>query len=276
MLIIAIAAAASQPAAQQDCTAQVLDYADWREAPGQQWDFRGEGLTLIGAAHERDPAHEQFARIASAFREAAPTMAFFEGPDRGIGETAEETIRSRGESGYLRFLAREANIPVRSLEPNPGEQLGMLLRQYPLDQVLLFFSLREAARLGDRDNLAGERLDAAMSTLLGRIARMGQQAGITLTFTDVPGLAAAAARYWPDRDWRTVPGSWFDPLGNDAETGGIFLAAINRADSNNRNRHMVRLLSEAARSGERVFGVVGRNHVPMQAPALACALAGPR
>lgn len=275
MMLLALAAAA-QPAPTADCSARILDYASWREAPGQQWDFRGPGLTVIGAAHERDPAHEQFARIAAAFREAAPTLAFFEGPDRGVGETAEETIRSRGESGYLRFLAGQANVPARTLEPNPGQQLSMLLRQFPIDQVLLFFTLRETARLRDREHLSGEQLDAAVTTLLGRVQQMAQGAGLALPFTDAAGVTAAAARYWPNRDWRALPANWFDPLGNDAETGGVFLAAINRADSNNRNRHMAQLLTEAARSGQRVFALVGRNHVPMQAPALACALAQPR
>lgn len=39
-----------------------------------------------------------------------------------------------------------------------------------------------------------------------------------------------------------------------------------------RNVHMFRVLTKAAMRGERVFAVVGRNHVPMQAPALRCAL----
>lgn len=38
------------------------------------------------------------------------------------------------------------------------------------------------------------------------------------------------------------------------------------------NGHMVAVLAEAVREGERAFAVVGRNHVPMQAPALRCAL----
>ena len=52
------------------------------------------------------------------------------------------------------------------------------------------------------------------------------------------------------------------------------MAAINAASSEARNAHMYRVLSRAALSGERVFAVVGRNHVPMQAEALRCALAG--
>ncbi|MBA3321606.1 MAG: hypothetical protein H0T45_09230 [Pyrinomonadaceae bacterium] len=47
---------------------------------------------------------------------------------------------------------------------------------------------------------------------------------------------------------------------------------INQESSGYRNLHMFRVLAQAAREGKKVFAVVGRNHVPMQAPALRCAL----
>jgi len=269
-LAVAGPAPAPPPAA---CEALVADYARWREAPGQQWDFRWPAagppsLTLFGAEHVREPGHAQFDRIARAFEAAKPTLAFFEGPDRGVRGDREATIRETGESGYLRLLAKQAGIPARSLEPSPPEQMKALLGQFPADQVFLFFVLREAARLRDREGKSGEALDAAVAPMLARAAALGAP----LPFADVPGLAAATGRYWPGRDWRTLPAAWFSPLAKDSETGGLFLGAINRADSDNRNRHMVRLFAAAVKAGERPFVVVGRNHVPMQAKALACAL----
>ena len=73
-------------------------------------------------------------------------------------------------------------------------------------------------------------------------------------------------------DFISAPSAWFDPAADDAVTGGRFMAAINAASSEVRDVHMYRVLARAARSGERVFAVVGRNHVPMQAEALRCAL----
>lgn len=268
--LAALLAAAPPAAACPD----VLDYADWREAPDQAWDYRWPAaeprLVMIGASHSRDPAHPQFARIASEFAAARPTIAFYEGPDRGERATAEETIRETGESGYLRFLARAAGAQLRTLEPSPGEQFGMLAKAFPADRVLLFFVLRETVRLRDREKLSGEALDAAVAKLLAHAA----QAAPGLPFTDLAGLDAAAKRHWPDRDWRAAEAKWIGPGADDARTGGVFIGAINRADSRNRDRHMVRILSEAVKAGERPFVVVGRNHVPMQAPALACALGG--
>ncbi len=273
-LFAALLVAAQAPA--EPCLDRILDYAGWREAPDQNWDYRwpatGQArLTMIGAEHLRDPAHPQFPRIAAAFTAAAPTLVFFEGPDRGVAESGEETIRSRGESGYVRFLAAQGQIPTRSLEPSPGEQFAMLLASHPADQVGLFFVLRETARLRDREGKAGAALDEAVATLLQRAgAMMGSGSG-AFPIADLAALRQAAGRYWPGRDWRTFPADWFSPLADDAVTGGRFLGAINRADSANRNRYMVGRIVAAVRADERVLVVVGRNHVPLQAPAFACA-----
>ena len=279
MLTMFIAAMAAAQAPADSCEARVLDYSGWTEARGQSWGYRwsGEGsgaLTIFGAEHQRDPAHPQFARIAAAYAQASPDLIFFEGPDRGIADSAEETIRTRGESGYARFLATRGEADIRSLEPSPGEQMAMLLAAHPLDQVNLFFVLREAARLRDREGKTGAALDEAVLVLIGRSAEMAARGGLTVPVTDLATLDATARRYWPDRDWRTLPADWFSPGADDQATGGVFLGAINRSDSMNRDRHMVRQLLAAARAGERVVAVVGRNHVPMQAPALDCGLRG--
>ena len=268
-LLLAAGAVAAPASA---CAKRIADYGTWREAPGQQWDFRDPALTVIGAEHARDPAHPQFERIRTEFEAAKPGVVFYEGPNRPIADSADETIRSAGESGYARFLARAAGLEFRSLEMPPGEQIRQLAAQFPADQVSLFFVLREAARLRDREGKMGEALDGAITGLLGKMAPITSAAGFSPAFGDIAGLEAAAARYWPGRDWRTIPSDWFSPLANDRKTGGVFTGAVNRADSNNRNRHMFGLLTAAASRGERPFVVVGRNHVPMLAPALACAL----
>ena len=103
---------------------------------------------------------------------------------------------------------------------------------------------------------------------------LAQAAGVAQPIADLAGLQAAVARHWPDRDWRSFPLAWFSPLADDARTGGLFLAAINRAESEARNRHMFDVILASVRAGERPFVAVGRNHVPMLVPAFRCALGG--
>jgi hypothetical protein len=261
--VLAQAAASEAPPA-TSCP-DVLDYATWNETPGQLWDFRSPTLTIIGIEHSRDPSHEQFTRIAAEFTAARPTRVYFEGPDRGIAEDRDETIRNGGESAFARLLARESGISARSLEPSPSDQMQALAGRYPMEQVLLFFVLREASRLRDREGRTREALDSAVGSLLGRVSAMAGSAGVKLPFGDVAGLQAAFERYWPGSDWREADAKWFSPRADDRHTGGQFMAAINRADSSNRDRHMVKLFTDAVRRGERLFVVVS--------PALSCAIA---
>ena len=272
-LAISLALIAGPPAPKCD----VLDYRGWKEAPGQQWDYRwpSEGsakLLIIGAEHVRDPEHRQFARIAAAFAELKPTIAFYEGNGAGFRDDPVETIRESGEPGYVRHLAGRQGIPARSLEPSVVEQFRALTGTFPQDQVMLFFVLRQAAGARDHQGISGAELDSAVATGLNRMQALASEAGVTLPFVDLKGLQTAFGRYWPDRPWQTADRRWFNPLADDGATGGLFTAAINRASSRYRDRHMVELIASAVRAGETSFVVVGRNHVPMQAPALACAL----
>lgn len=263
------------------CEARLLTYAGWRETPDTVWSLdvpapAGGRLTYVGALHSRDPADPQFADIEAAFRAAAPTVVFFEGPDRGVGADGPDTITTRGESGYARWLAVRDGARIAPLEPSPIDQFAGLTQRFPADQVQLFFVLREAVRLRDREHLSSEALDAAVASLLSRLAGLTAAAGVEPSFTDLDGLRATYGAYWSDgSDWRASPAAWFDPLADDAVTGGRFMAGINAASSEVRNVHMYRVLARAALSGDRVFAVVGRNHVPMQAEALRCALTGP-
>lgn len=254
-----------------------MGYAGWREAPNQNWRFaasnsHGGSVSVFGAKHLRDPSDEQFSQIAAAFASARPTAAFYEGPNRGLAATADEAIRTQGESGYLRFLASQAGLQAQSLEPPPGDLLRSLSRQFGDDQVLLFFVLRETARLRDREHLSGEKLDAAVTAMLGKAVPLAQGSGLKSSIRDLASLASAAHRYWPAIDWQALPSDWFSPGEGPAEA--LFLPAINTAVSEARDLHMMRLFAAAASKGERVFVVVGRNHVPMIAPALECALRG--
>ncbi|PAP75989.1 S41 family peptidase [Rubrivirga marina] len=230
-------------------------------------------LHMVGARHSDDPADPQVAAIEAAWTAFRPTVAFYEGPERPLAATADETIRQTGESGLVRWMAARDGVEVRRLEPAPGPEFGAVAAAVGAEPAALFFVLREAARLRDRKDTTGPALDEPIAELLRRAAPLG------LPLADLDALRAAYARHFSDvpgspADWRDVPGAWFDPGADDTQTGGQFMAEANRASSTFRDRHMARALAEAV-PGERVFAVVGRDHVPAQAPALRCLLRRP-
>ena len=237
-------------------------------------DARAGALFYLGARHSDDPTDPQVAEIEAAWAAFGPTVAFYEGPERPISATADETVRQTGESGFVRWLASRDGVPTEGLEPAPGPEFEAVAEAVGTEPAALFFVLREAARLRDRKGATGPALDEAVAALLRRAAPLG------LPLTDLDALQGSYARHFSGsprapEDWRDVPGAWFDPGADDAVTGGRFMATANRASSTFRNRHMARILADAIVRGERVFAVVGRDHVPAQAPAIRCFLAAP-
>lgn len=227
-------------------------------------------LYYFPAGHSTDPADPQFREIERAWSKVKPTIAFYEGPNRPIAATRDETIRQAGESGFVRFLATRDGIQIARLEPPPQDEANFIMQKFSPEQVKLFYVLREAARLRERRKLPETELRAAIAQLLERASQIG---GIGSVINSVDELDAAYRRYWKSpAQWWQAPSAWFDPLNPSANTGGIFTNEINRTSSEYRNRHMYEVLAKAALEGKRVFAVVGGNHVPMQEPALRRAL----
>lgn len=225
-------------------------------------------LDYVGARHSTDPADPQFAAIEAAWRGVGPTVAFYEGPLRPGAETAEATIRQTGESGFVRWMAARDSVPVARLEPPPGPEFGAVAEAVGPEPAALFFVLREAVRLRDRAGATGAALDEAVTGLLRQAAPLG------LPLSDLGALDTAYARHFDTpADWRDAPAAWFDPGADDGATGGRFMAEANRTSSTFRDRHMATVLAQSVLQGERVFAVVGRDHVPAQAPAIRCLLA---
>jgi hypothetical protein len=262
------------------CEAKLLSYSTWKETPKTNWNLelktRNSGkLTYFGAEHSDKPEHSQFNKIKDTLQKMQPTLVFFEGPNRSISTSETETIKQFGESGFVRFLAKSNNVKIQSLEPNPQDEVRYLIGtgKFTSEQIKLFFVLREATRLRDRKNITGQALKTNISQLLQKANAMFPE--FKTVITDTTQLQSAYAKYWNSpKSWTQAPAAWFAPKGNAEQNGGKFTHDINRLNSEFRNLYMYRILSEAVQNGEKVFAVVGRNHVPMQADALKCSLRG--
>lgn len=227
-------------------------------------------LYYYGAQHLTQPANTQFAEIKKAWNELQPTIALFEGPDRGIADSDTATIRKFGESGYVRYLAKEAGIKAISLEPPPADLARYLISQYGRQKVELYFLLGEAMRLRTRLQYTREQIEKELITMM---SKMRQLAGDSILIRSIPDLDNSFRHFWNnDLQWWQAPQSWFDPLKTSEETGGKFTNDINKLSSSFRNIYMFGQLAALTNKGERVLAVVGRNHVAAQSDALKCAI----
>ena len=229
----------------------------------------GKGALLVfGAAHTTDPSDPQVARIAELWRKFRPTLALNEGGDPPALADAAEAVRRFAEGGFLRHLAARDGVPVRTFEPALAEEAGALRARFSEERIKLFYALRQAAQYRRQKN------DTPVEEFIGFVLDyyLGRQAGLQGPPRNAAELEQSCARHFPALlDWREVPAEWFDPT-----RPLYFTNEIARETGHFRDRHIVRLLVDEVKKGERVFVVIGGTHAVMQERALASALARDR
>ncbi len=226
-------------------------------------------LLYFGARHTVEPSDRQLVEIERAFDGFEPGRVFYEGHDSAIAEGRESTIRMYGEAGFVRWLADRARVPAERLEPAPAAEVGFLASWFEPRQIQLFFVLREMVRLRDRRGLTRDQIREELERILAEESLPG----IPWVFTTMEELERAFWEYWPyPRTWWDAEARWFDPYTTSSVSGGVFTNEIARASATFRDLHMYRLLARAALAGERVFAVVGFQHLGMQAEALRCVI----
>jgi hypothetical protein len=257
----------------EECLNLILSISDWKETPMTKWDYQKDGksaaLLYQGAEHLDDPRHNQFEKIRTRFEKFKPAVVFFEGPDRGIASSDTATIRQFGESGYARWLAKQAGLPVLTLEPSFADLYGYLLSKYPQEQVDLYMYMRETSRLFHRKKMNKEQVMKVITQMMETVPAMTVENKPLLV--SLPMVETAYKKYFTSSiEWWQVPQNFFDP----AKTGSTahFTNELAALSSAYRNISMVQKLAEQVNAGKRVFAVVGKNHVPLQAAALDCAI----
>jgi hypothetical protein len=214
-------------------------------------------LLYFGAKHSCDRNHPQRGRIEEAWAKFRPTVAFHEGRSRGylIGPLFERLV-GLPEPAIVHQLARRDGVPLYTLEPRYEDEVAELVKQWSPEQVALYFTMR--VYWSEAAGRANERL--AVDLLAKRTD--------TPLLRDALKTVADIDRVWKrdfaeHADWRTL----------QSEPTGTYLSEISDASRLVRGRHMVRVLVDQARRGERVFAVVGCSHVIRQEPTIRALLA---
>lgn len=224
----------------------------------------GKGsLLYFGSQHIYDPKHAQTAQIEKLWKEFRPTVAFHESTGTSLSKTIDEAVSSSGESGLVRFLAARDKVPVFTLEPNRNDEVALMLRTYTPEQVKLFFVLRQVPQFRERKN--DQPLDEFITTFLRNVSYFSGLENAPPN--SIAELDKSSLWLSPElTDWRTADRSWSDPVATKAYTNQIA-----RLSSEFRDLHMVKLLIDKIKQGERVFAVVGGSHIVMQEHMLKAA-----
>ncbi len=253
-------------AQKQDYEKYIIKTKDWKETSTTKWEVllktSNGSLHYVGAQHLDDPKHQQFSEIKNKWTNFKPSIAFYEGPDRGVAESDTLTIQKFGESGYVRYLAKQLEIPTKCLEPPISDLYNYLVSKYPQEKVDMYMFSKEAMRLRTRKALNEEQIKTEISMMLTMVPKM---LGRETSIRSIDQLATVfTLNFGKQTPWWEAPTSWFDPQEGDERITNQ-LAVLS---TEYRNVYMVKVLSESIKNGEKVFAVVGRNHVPLQIEAI--------
>ncbi len=268
VLLLAFLMLLSATGLAQEISASVMSYDEYIKARHAspyivEIKFGKGALLYFGARHTNDPKDTQIAQIETLWRQFRPTLAFNEGGDPPALPSIEEAVSRIGESGLVRFLAARDKVPVRSLEPSKADEAAMLLKTYTPEQVKVFYALRQVPQF--RNSKRDETIEAHMNFVLGKwLASVPGLEGAPNSVTELERICLWLTPAL--QDWREAPQSWFDPTKSEAYTN-----RVSRLSGEFRDRHMVKLLIDAVKQGQRVFAVVGVSHVVMQERVLKAA-----
>lgn len=258
-----------------DCSKQLVSYPDRKKLQHPVFTFdatssNGGRLLYVGSRHSIDPKAPEFGEFEKAWNDFKPTMAFFEGSGHSVEATRDESIVKDGEAGLVRFLAARDKVPATSLEPKRQDEVNYLLTKFSAEQVKLFYVLRVI----QEDRVIYKRSEAELRAELGPILdRFSRFKGLDAVVRNGAEFERAYERYWNSSpNWWEAPSAWFDPRVSSSQTGGVFTNEVNQESSSFRDINMYTVLVKATLEGNRVFAIVGRDHIPMQELALRCAL----
>lgn len=224
----------------------------------------GGELLYFGSSHIYDPKHAFVNLIESFWKVFNPTVAYWEGGDPGkktlLPVSKEECIKSKGEPGLVRYLAREYQVTDATLEPPMQSIIKEQLKTFTQEQLIVSAILSQAAQFNKRKEQIS---DSIVLHMLSRAAAFG--------FTDIPKnldeLKKSIKKHFPHlKNWKQVPEDMVAPKGAIAKNRN-FIQHMGAISNNIRDRYMVKLLLEEVVKGKRVFAVVGASHIIQQEPA---------
>jgi hypothetical protein len=220
----------------------------------------GAGAVLVfGAEHTRDPNNPQIGLISESWARFRPTVALVEGRMGFFPAAFVDPVEQFGESGAVYGLARRHRVEIHTWEQPLEIELTFILKEFPPEQVALFYVLRPY--FGNRR--FGKPADPGSFVEEYRRKRT-RWPGLEGTLPDIGAIDAV----WR-RDFAGLP-DWRDESDEDGLPG--YLGAIARRAGIARDAHLVQAVIHLVRAGRRVFVVAGSAHAVKIEAALRAAL----
>jgi hypothetical protein len=219
------------------------------------------GLFWFSGIHSNDPEHPMFHDLEEAFVQFSPDVVLVEGnAERGRYSDAEQAIIHAGEPGFVAYLARSSGIPVQSIEPPWAAQFTYLLGHYEAEDVLVMYVLRQLNQYQREEDDRASSLSDRLRDFVAGLRRRG----FPLPPGDVVNgyIAKLVEPYvgfsLDDSNWHRVPAKDI-VYSSDTIPHRIWQSTIRFRDE-----YAVQLISEIGKDYDRVFVMMGADHIENQ------------
>ncbi len=211
-----------------------------------------ENCSITGYCIRLIRKNEQLRQIEAYWEAFKPTLAYCEGAIWPLEETRDAAVEKYGEQGLLRFLAHRDGVRFECLDPSRAEQALFLKQYFQAIEIKIYFVLIQA--------IIEQRRGAKTSSAAYTEGILHTLSGLPLFrdhLTTQVEFERALNKFFPEiKDWKKIPCSYFYRIEK-----GQFLAAIHAKRTVYRDEYMCGQLLKSLKKGERVFALVGRNHV---------------
>ena len=104
-------------------------------------------LFWFDGIHCSDPSHRMFRDIENEFDKFVPDCVLVEGGNNIDSSDGENAILNGGEPRYVAYLGYRHNVPVFDIEPSDEQQFRFLLSKYEAGEILAMYLIRQIYQL---------------------------------------------------------------------------------------------------------------------------------
>jgi len=201
-----------------------------------------------------------FDDIKNKFDSFKPDYVLVEGGFNDRYYKNELDAKLQGESGYVAYLAKESNIAVGTMEPPTEEQIKKLLITYDEDDILVMYLLRQIYQI-QRES---QNVDINFFDYITSFTKRYISKGFSYSYEDVDNdfitkLLEPYINIKIDNDnWKQIDVHRVVYM-NNGIINSIYTDVLNYRDE-----YAVYIISEKLKSYNRIFYIMGTDHMKAQ------------
>lgn len=215
----------------------------------------GGKVYILGIDHTKDPEDSQLDTIINKWDQANPTVALIEGRLGFLFSWFQDPVVMHGEGGLVAKLVKQNGIPLYSWEPTREDEIELLLKQFPAEQLVMFYTFRPY--FSNMRHGKPEIPEEQLQEYLESRTAYAQIRGIYSSWKELDSIWQID---FPHIEWRDYSDEYGWPEG--------YLSEIANQSNLARDHHLVQSVLDLVQKGETVFVTMGSSHAPRIEEAL--------